>query len=104
MSRFNPYTDNGGSTLAIAGDEFAVIAGDTRHTAGYSINTRYFPKAFHIGDNIVVSVVGFMADGDKLVRRLEQKVEWYHHQHGKPMSVQAAARSGHLSEQPSILT
>lgn len=92
MSRFNPYTDNGGTTLAIAGADFSVIAGDTRHTAGYSINTRYAQRAFNIGDNIVVSVVGYMADGNTLIKRLQQRLEWYHHQHAKPMSVQACCR------------
>ncbi|KAJ8609269.1 hypothetical protein MRB53_039210 [Persea americana] len=58
MSRFNPYTDNGGSILAIAGADFSVIAGDTRHTAGYSINTRHAIRSFHVGDNVVVAVVG----------------------------------------------
>ncbi|CCG82412.1 putative Proteasome component Prs3 [Taphrina deformans PYCC 5710] len=92
MSRFNPYTDNGGSILAIAGADFSVIAGDTRHTAGYSINTRYAQRSFNIGDNIVVSVVGYMADGNTLIKRLQQRLEWYHHQHAKAMSVQAVAR------------
>ena len=68
------YTDNGGSTLAIAGAEFAVMAGDTRLTSGYSINSRHHPKLFKIGGTtadqkdatIVLSVVGFAADGEAL--------------------------------------
>ena len=84
--------DNGGSTLAIAGDDFAVVAGDTRNTSGYSINTRYAPKVFHIGDNIIASVVGFAADGDALVKRIQHRVEWYHHAHDRPISIKAAAR------------
>ena len=46
---FRRYSDNGGSTLAIAGADFAIMAGDTRHTSGYSINTRMSPKVFKIG-------------------------------------------------------
>jgi hypothetical protein len=45
---FNPYTENGGTILAIAGLDFAVVAGDTRQTEGYSIQTRYAPKVFRL--------------------------------------------------------
>lgn len=46
--RFNPYTENGGTILAIAGQDFAVIAGDTRQSEGYNIQTRYAPKVFRL--------------------------------------------------------
>jgi 20S proteasome subunit beta 6 len=45
---FNPYTENGGTILAIAGADFCVIAGDTRQSEGYSIQTRYAPKVFRL--------------------------------------------------------
>lgn len=45
---FNPYAENGGTILAIAGLDFAVVAGDTRQTEGYSIQTRYAPKVFRL--------------------------------------------------------
>jgi len=48
MSRFSPYTENGGTVLAIAGEDFAVVAGDTRQTEGYSIQTRYAQKVFRL--------------------------------------------------------
>jgi 20S proteasome alpha/beta subunit len=94
------YTDNGGSTLGISGADFAILAGDTRSTSGYNINTRYAPKLFKIGgegpDNkgarIVLSVVGFAADGDALKERLDTIVKMYKYQHGKPMSVSACAQ------------
>jgi hypothetical protein len=46
--QFNPYAENGGTILAIAGADFAVIAGDTRQSEGYSIQTRYAPKVFRL--------------------------------------------------------
>ena len=46
--RFDPYASNGGTILAIAGADFSVIAGDTRQSEGYSIQTRYAPKVFRL--------------------------------------------------------
>lgn len=94
------YADNGGSTLAISGSDFAILAGDTRSTSGYNINTRYAPKVFKIGGDdetgagahIVLSVVGFAADGQALKERLDNIVKMYRYQHGKPMSVNACAQ------------
>lgn len=70
------------------------MAGDTRSTSGYNINSRYVPKLFRIGDDerIVLSVVGFAADGDALKERLDAIVKMYKYQHGKPMSVTACAQ------------
>jgi hypothetical protein len=53
---FNPYTENGGTILAIAGQDFSVIAGDTRQSEGYSIQTRYAPKVFrlYVSDLLVI--------------------------------------------------
>lgn len=39
-SRFNPYTLNYGTVVGVAGDNFVVMAGDTRLSEGYSIVTR----------------------------------------------------------------
>jgi hypothetical protein len=55
---FNPYTENGGTILAIAGEDFSVIAGDTRQSEGYSIQTRYAPKVFRL------YVSDLLLDGD----------------------------------------
>lgn len=95
------YTDNGGSTLGITGSDFAILAGDTRSTSGYSINSRYAPKLFPIpapsdddddAPHLVLSVVGYSADGLALVERLRTAVKMYKYQHGKRMSVTAAAQ------------
>jgi 20S proteasome subunit beta 6 len=81
------------------------MAGDTRSTSGYNINSRYTPKLYLIGGEgptnegarIVLSVVGFAADGDALKERLDTLVKMYKYQHGKPMTVTACAqRLSHL--------
>lgn len=94
------YTDNGGSTLGITGEDFAILAGDTRSVSGYNINTRYAPKVFKIGGDdeegdgahLILSVVGFAADGNALKERLDAIVKMYRYQHGKKMSVKACAQ------------
>ncbi|QLQ79028.1 hypothetical protein HG537_0B03750 [Torulaspora globosa] len=92
--QFNPYSDNGGTILGIAGEDFAVLAGDTRHTTDYSINSRYEPKVFDCGDNIVMSANGFAADGEALVKRFKNSVKWYHFDHNdKKLSLSSAARN-----------
>ncbi|SCW03725.1 LAFE_0G16842g1_1 [Lachancea fermentati] len=92
--QFNPYSDNGGTILGIAGEDFAVIAGDTRNTTDYSINSRYQPKVFDCGDNILFSANGFSADGDALVKRFQNSLKWYHFDHNdKKLSLKSAARN-----------
>lgn len=44
------------------------------------------------GGNIILSVVGFAADGRTLKERLDNVVKMYEYQHGKPMSVKACAQ------------
>jgi 20S proteasome subunit beta 6 len=46
--RFSPYVNNGGTTLGVAGDDYAIIAGDTRMSNGYSICSRDVPKIFSL--------------------------------------------------------
>ncbi|KAL5501867.1 PRE7 [Sanghuangporus vaninii] len=90
--QFNPYTENGGTILAIAGADFAVIAGDTRQTEGFNIQTRYAPKVFRLTDKAVLAVNGFAADGNMFVKKVKQRLEWYRHAHAKDMPLRAIAR------------
>ena len=93
--QFNPYSENGGTILAIAGADFSVIAGDTRQSEGYSIQTRYAPKVFRLcvsspgssqstqdradasirTERAVLAVNGFAADGNMFVKKVKQRLE-----------------------------
>ena len=75
--RFNPYSDNGGTVLGIAGEDFAVLAGDTRQVEGYSIQSRYESKIHDVGDDILMTANGFAADGVALIDRFKQLLIWY---------------------------
>jgi len=90
--QFNPYSENGGTILAIAGADFAVVAGDTRQSEGYTIQTRYAPKVFRLTDKAALAVNGFAADGNMFVKKVQQRLEWYKHAHAKDMPLRAIAR------------
>ncbi|RIA85694.1 nucleophile aminohydrolase [Glomus cerebriforme] len=90
--QFYPYADNGGTSLAIAGADYCLVASDTRQSSGYSISSRYSPKAFKLTEKAVLATNGFFADGLALTKRLGQKLEWYKHAHDKEMSTRALAQ------------
>lgn len=92
--QFNPYGDSsGGSTLAIAGKDFAVLAGDTRHSTGYSIDSRYETQIFDVGDGMLLAANGFSADARQLIDDVRTQIKWYHHKHGKALAPHACARA-----------
>ena len=45
--RFSPYSDNGGSLVAIAGDDYAVIASDTRLSGRVCWKLYLYQSDFH---------------------------------------------------------
>ena len=61
--RFSPYSDNGGSVVAIAGEDFCVIASDTRLSGhGYAILSREQPKLFKLSETTILGSTGCRCD------------------------------------------
>ncbi|KAJ2318986.1 Proteasome subunit beta type-6 [Coemansia sp. RSA 2681] len=89
---WDPYVDNGGTSLAIAGKDFVIVASDARQSDGYSINSRYDPKAFQLSNHTVLATTGYAADAKRLVEVLEQNAQMYYHKHEKYMSAPAMAQ------------
>jgi len=90
--RFEPYEDNGGTTIGISGKDFALVGSDTRLSRGYSILSRDSGKMVQLTDKCVLASAGMRADRDALHKMMKARLTMYEHQHGKPMSTTAIAQ------------
>ncbi|XP_046366928.2 proteasome subunit beta type-1-B-like [Haliotis rufescens] len=91
QAHFNPYTFNGGTVLAIAGEDFSVVASDTRLSEGFSIHSREMPKTYQMTDNTVLGACGFHGDVLTLTKVLKARLKIYDHDHHKKMTTSAIA-------------
>lgn len=90
--RFNPYDFNGGTTVALAGEDYAIAAGCTRMSTGYEILSRNQTKLFELTDKTILASAGCLTDIVTLRRMLSARLTEYHHSAGKDMSSSAAAQ------------
>lgn len=88
---FSPYAMNGGTVVAIAGDDFSVIASDTRLSEGFSIHSRETPKSYELTSTTVLGSCGFHGDVLTLTRTIEARLKMYEHEHHHKMSTTAIA-------------
>nr|ACO11652.1 Proteasome subunit beta type-1 precursor [Caligus rogercresseyi] len=89
---FQPYQDNGGTTVGIAGSDFVVIASDTRLASSYDILSRNVPKIFELGSGCVLGSCGCWCDVLTFIRVAESKLKDYHYTHGKELNTPALAQ------------
>ncbi|XP_021572991.1 proteasome subunit beta type-1 isoform X3 [Carlito syrichta] len=89
--RFSPYAFNGGTVLAIAGEDFSIVASDTRLSEGFSIHTRDSPKCYKLTDKTVIGCSGFHGDCLTLTKIIEARLKMYKHSNNKAMTTGAIA-------------
>lgn len=78
--------------VAVAGSNFAVIAGDTRLSSGYSIHTRHQNKLFGLSSTTVLASTGCWCDTLALTALVRSRMQMYEHTHNKTMSTTAVAQ------------
>ncbi|KAF6073019.1 proteasome 20S subunit beta 1 [Phyllostomus discolor] len=89
--RFSPYAFNGGTILAIAGEDFSIVASDTRLSEGFSIHSRDSPKCYKLTDKTVIGCSGFHGDCLTLTKIIEARLKMYKHSNNKAMTTGAIA-------------
>uniref|UniRef100_A0A8D0EYD3 Proteasome subunit beta n=1 Tax=Strix occidentalis caurina TaxID=311401 RepID=A0A8D0EYD3_STROC len=89
--RFSPYTFNGGTVLAIAGEDFSIVASDTRLSEGYAIHCRDSPKCYKLTEQTVIGCSGFHGDCLTLTKIIEARLKMYKHSNNKTMTTGAIA-------------
>ena len=76
-NQYNPYVNNEGTTMAIAGKDYVIVAGDKRLSNSYSIVSRDTSKICILTDNIILASSGMYADFIALQRVLKAHIEIY---------------------------
>eukprot|EP01064_Diplonema_japonicum_P025049 TRINITY_DN359_c1_g3_i2.p1 TRINITY_DN359_c1_g3~~TRINITY_DN359_c1_g3_i2.p1 ORF type:complete len:289 (+),score=80.07 TRINITY_DN359_c1_g3_i2:114-869(+) len=89
---WNPYQDNGGTTLAISGKDFVVVAADTRMSNGYSIMNRETSKCSQFKGDLVLVSGGMMADRNYLHKNIKHRLSIYEYKNKKVAGIEAVAQ------------
>ncbi|KAK8728398.1 hypothetical protein OTU49_009272 [Cherax quadricarinatus] len=90
--QFSPYANNGGTSVAIAGDDFVMIASDTRLSRGFNIFSREQDKVFPLTPKTMMASSGCWADVLTLNKVLQARLTMYSHEHHDMMSTTAVAQ------------
>lgn len=91
--RFSPYSDNGGTTVAVCGEDFALVASDTRLTdGGYGILSRNQPKLFNLTGSMVLAATGCWADVLTLTKQMEARIQMFKYTHNQMITTEACSQ------------
>ena len=86
---WSPYELNGGTVLAIAGPDYAVIAADTRLCRGYSILSRNVSRLKKMTEQCVIGTGGCHTDINTLHEMLAIRCGMYKHNHGEEIGTRS---------------
>eukprot|EP00700_Malawimonas_jakobiformis_P001417 EC721376.1.p1 GENE.EC721376.1~~EC721376.1.p1 ORF type:complete len:155 (+),score=16.45 EC721376.1:29-466(+) len=89
---WSPYVDNGGTVLAVCGEDYCDSGGDTGMSVDDSLNSGTEPKLAHLRSRSVLASAGMQADALGLQKNLIARIVMYEHQTGEEMSTPAIAQ------------
>jgi 20S proteasome subunit beta 6 len=91
--QWSPYITNEGTTLAISGKDFAIVAGDTRMSdGGYSIISRSQSKLFQYASHCVLGSSGMQSDVNTLQKLLKTRAIQYQQRHHNELTTESCAQ------------
>lgn len=95
---FEPYVNNGGTVVAVAGDDYCIIAADSRLSDGYSILSRNVTRLHRLSGGTYLATAGCWADTQGLLRMLRYLIRDYESEQRRTMGPIAVSRmlSTHL--------
>lgn len=67
---FEPYANNGGTVVAVAGQDYCIIAADSRLSDGYTILSRNVSRVHRLSGDTHLATAGCWADTQGLLRLL----------------------------------
>lgn len=80
------------SIVAVGGEDYAIIACDTRLSSGFSILSREHNKLFKLSDQTVLGSSGCWCDSQAITSLVIARMQMYYHLHSKVMSTKAVAQ------------
>ena len=75
--RWSPYDWNGGTVVAVAGADYAIIAADKRLATGYSIKSRDICRVHKVSEKVMIGCGGCHADVRMLFKVLRHDATNY---------------------------
>ena len=80
-SQYNPYMNNMGTVITLAGKDFVVLCGDKRLSMGYAILSHNSTKLCKLTDKVYIASSGMYADVNALWKNLKIRIEIYRSTH-----------------------
>ena len=94
-NEFNPYQNNMGTSVAVGGEGFMVIASDTRMSLSednYCILTRNSSKIYELTKTVYLTGSGMRVDAQELVDKVKAEIRKYKYANNKDMSLTSIAQ------------